>query len=174
MSTGYPCIFLFFSTSQKYRLASIRWPSLINLMRHSHCKGLVTLDENIAYLTNNCLHERKMNCSWPYEHAQDFTNVKYNWMRSLRWSVSSIKNDEFNTREEIKQHSLQREHESPHFLTAQKVTWDVWIYYFILIHFYIFSSVKCVCILNNSEKRTVSYTFFQIWISVLKKISILK
>ena len=104
-------------------------------------------------------------------HTQDFMNVSCNWMRSLHWSVPSIKNDEFNTREEIKQHSLQREHESPHFLTAQKVTRDVWIYYFILIHFYIFSSGQCVCILNNSKTRAMNYPFFHIWISILKKMS---
>ena len=79
-------------------------------MRCLFCKGLITSDEKIAYLmTNNFLRQRTMSCSSPNEQTQGFTNVLWNWLRSLCWSVPSIKNDKFITREGIWQYFTKSE-----------------------------------------------------------------
>ena len=64
---------------------------------------------------------------------------------------------------------LQKVHESQHSITTLEVTCDVWVYYLILIHYFNFSSVQRLYILNNSGKRTMSPAFFQIRKSILKK-----
>ena len=130
-------------------------------MRCLFCKGLVTLDEKIAYLMNtNYIHERKI---WIADSLM--SRHKISWMvYAVEWGCPGEvfhqqTNAQFLTREGIRQHFIKR-------CISRNIPWLHWsllkmfefiiLFLFIFLHFLRYNVCVFWTTLNKEQWVTLS------------------